>query len=239
MKFAPVFKKVLKILGWVIPQNWASKALIHAIVFGGECLVDNTKTGHCKKFLKALISLVQGYNPDAEIININELKKQLTVDEGRVNEVYIDSKGYPTFGIGHLITKDDVEFDILMENVPFIFDKRLSLEAKQMRLERMEYTLKVSNLRISQVFDADAKSHCDDCLKVFPEFASFKEEVKQIIANMVFNMGLDRFKGFKKLIKAINKEDYKEAAFQMKDSKWNKDVKKRAKRLIKRMNRLA
>ena len=44
-------------------------------------------------------------------MNIERVQKQLEVDEGVVYEIYNDHLGYPTFGIGHLITKDDPEFE--------------------------------------------------------------------------------------------------------------------------------
>ena len=38
-------------------------------------------------------------------MNREQVQKQLAIDEGVVNEVYLDHLGYPTFGIGHLILK--------------------------------------------------------------------------------------------------------------------------------------
>lgn len=43
-------------------------------------------------------------------MNKVRLREQLEIDEGRVDEIYHDHLGYPTFGIGHLITKNDEEF---------------------------------------------------------------------------------------------------------------------------------
>ena len=42
-------------------------------------------------------------------MNINQLRKELERDEGCKYEIYLDHLGYPTFGIGHLITDDDPE----------------------------------------------------------------------------------------------------------------------------------
>ena len=43
-------------------------------------------------------------------MNIERVQKQLEVDEGVVYKIYNDHLGYPTFGIGHLIRKEDPEF---------------------------------------------------------------------------------------------------------------------------------
>ena len=42
-------------------------------------------------------------------MNLDQLRKELEVDEGCVYEVYLDHLGYPTFGIGHLVREDDPE----------------------------------------------------------------------------------------------------------------------------------
>ena len=40
-------------------------------------------------------------------MNLEQLRKELTEDEGCVYEVYNDHLGYPTFGIGHLVRESD------------------------------------------------------------------------------------------------------------------------------------
>ena len=42
-------------------------------------------------------------------MNLEQLRKELTEDEGCVYEVYNDHLGYPTFGIGHLVRESDPE----------------------------------------------------------------------------------------------------------------------------------
>ena len=39
-------------------------------------------------------------------MNIEALREQLKIDEGVKYEIYKDHLGYPTFGIGHLITEN-------------------------------------------------------------------------------------------------------------------------------------
>ena len=54
---------------------------------------------------------------------------------------------------------------------------------------------------------------------------------KDVLIEMVFNMGLPRVLGFKKMLAALDAGDYSEAANQALDSKWAIDVGERAKRL--------
>lgn len=153
-------------------------------------------------------------------MDLNKLRQQLEIDEGVRYEIYIDSLGFPTFGIGHLLTKHDIEW-IVWNNTP--------RGAK----------VKVSKERVEEVFRKDMEACLVDCKIVFPDFLKFDEELKQIIANMMFNLGLNRFKGFKRFIKAIKEKDFKEAADEMMNSDWYFQVGDRAKRLVARMENYA
>ena len=43
-----------------------------------------------------------------ELIEI--VKEDLIRHEGYVAEIYLCSENYPTFGIGHMVTEDDMEY---------------------------------------------------------------------------------------------------------------------------------
>lgn len=58
---------------------------------------------------------------------------------------------------------------------------------------------------------------------------------KRVIVNMLFNMGLPRFKKFKQTIKYIKAGKFDHASLEMLDSLWAKQVGKRAKRLSNQM----
>ena len=55
---------------------------------------------------------------------------------------------------------------------------------------------------------------------------------------MMFNMGRPRMQGFIKFKVALANRNWKEAAIEMEDSKWHKQVTNRANRLIERMNNI-
>lgn len=59
---------------------------------------------------------------------------------------------------------------------------------------------------------------------------------RDVIYNMVFNLGIVRFLKFKKTISAVAKGDYIEASLQMLDSKWAHQVGRRAIRLAETMS---
>lgn len=56
-----------------------------------------------------------------------------------------------------------------------------------------------------------------------------------VIKNMLFNLGLAKLKGFRKMLAAVRVGDYARAADEMLDSKWAGQVKGRAVELAKMM----
>lgn len=148
------------------------------------------------------------------------LKKQLIADEGMRLRVYVDSLGYLTFGVGHLVTKQDPEFKFFQQRKP-------------------DQIIPVSLGRVEDVLKADIEICLRDCRKLFPGFDKFLEEIQQIVANMMFNLGLPRLSKFKNFIKAVCDQNYRRAEIEMKNSAWFEQVGDRAKRLVLRMEKLA
>ena len=143
-------------------------------------------------------------------MNTDKLREQLATDEGIVNEIYLDHLGYPTFGIGHLITDHDPE-------------------------KGQEVGTSISEERVNQAFDEDVQTVVADCAICFNTWDGYPEEAKQVFANMMFNMGRTRLSKFKKMIAAVNDSNWEEAAAQMEDSRWYKQTTNRATRLINRI----
>ena len=144
----------------------------------------------------------------------DRVRKQIEIDEGRVEEVYLDSLGLPTFGIGHLIKEGDPEFG---------FPEGAKIPAE----------------RVDEVFDEDFAHHIHECELLFANFYEYHDEVQEVLINMMFNMGRTRLSKFRKFIAAIDSSDYNEAANQMVDSRWYNQVGNRSKRLEERIRGLA
>ena len=143
-------------------------------------------------------------------MDIDKLREEIEYDEGNVKKVYLDHLGLPTFGIGHLIRESDPEHG-------------------------WEVGTEVSNDRCVAAFNEDIETVVSDCHKLYPDFEDLPEEVKRIIANMMFNMGRTRLSKFKKHNAALMCGDWKEAAKEGRDSKWYRQVTSRAERLMKRL----
>lgn len=147
-------------------------------------------------------------------MDVNKLKKELAIDEGVKHEIYLDHLGYPTFGIGHLIKKDDPEYGSPVKTP-------------------------VSEERVDECFKEDIKITLGDCLTLYDDFYELPEEVQLIIANMMFNMGLPRLSKFRGMKRGVDAQDFNKAADEMVDSRWYSQVPNRSARLVERMRALA
>ena len=143
-------------------------------------------------------------------MNIEQLREELKTDEGVKYEIYLDHLSLPTCGVGHLITESDPEYEL-------------------------EVGTEIGEERVNELFEQDIEITIDECRKLYYDFDKLPEEVKHIIANMMFNMGRPRLSRFHKMKRAIENSEWKEAANQMIDSKWYKQVPNRAGRLVQRM----
>ena len=85
------------------------------------------------------------------------------------------------------------------------------------------------------MLDNDIKRVLFHCWHEFPWFGELSEPRQNAIASMVYNLGPQRFQGFKAMMKCIEKDDFNGAAAEMIDSKWAVQVKGRAVELANMM----
>ena len=139
------------------------------------------------------------------------LREEIIADEGCVLEVYKDHLGYYTVGVGHLIIPSDEEWGVGVGHP-------------------------ITQTRADELLFYDLANVLKECEDHFHNnWRDWPEEVKLIIANMAFNLGLPKLKAFKKMLTAIDKEDYKTASKEGLDSRWAKQVYNRSKRLMDRL----
>jgi len=142
-------------------------------------------------------------------MNIELCKEQIKRHEGEVLEIYEDSLGYKTLGIGHLC-----------------------------KVEDPEYTWEVGTPVTQEVVDLyykdDFVTHLAEAIHIFGSeegFYNLPEDIQHVLVNMCFNLGGTRLSKFKNMIKACREHDWKEMAVQMEDSKWYGQVGRRSKEL--------
>lgn len=135
---------------------------------------------------------------------------RLMDDEGFRASKYKDTEGFWTIGYGH---KLGAPKDPLHKLSPISV--------------RYAYDLLLKDIDI-------AESALNQAL---PWALELNETRYGVLVNMTFNLGIAGVKKFRKFLKALKEGNYKEASEEMLKSKWAKQVKERAVRLARYMER--
>ena len=143
-------------------------------------------------------------------MDIEKLREELTQDEGCIYKIYNDHLGYATFGIGHLVLESDPEIDLPIDAL-------------------------VSKERVVECFEKDIDGVFNDLDRNLSWWVGLSEDHQRVIANMAFNLGINRLKKFKKFLAALQESDFETAAKEMIDSRWAEQVGPRATRLKDRI----
>lgn len=85
---------------------------------------------------------------------------------------------------------------------------------------------------IENLFERSIETAIKDCAGIFKTWHMIPDMKQVVLANMSFQLGRSRLSKFKKMIKAVNEEDWSEAAHQMLDSRWANQTPDRANRLV-------
>ena len=106
-------------------------------------------------------------------MNINTLRQEIEADEGCVYKIYRCSEGYPTAGVGHLLTEWDEEY----------YDKPIGTP--------------VSEEKVQEWFVNDVQTAINDCNDIFNSFEKLPEDIQHVLINMAFQLGGPRLRKFK------------------------------------------
>ena len=132
------------------------------------------------------------------------LQKRIKKNEGFKNVAYLDSLGFTTIGYGHLIN----------------INKKQLLKKKFSK----DFLLKI--------FYIDFNKALKDYEKAYKK-KHHKQNVKEVLIEMIFQLGIEKQKKFIKVNKYINNNHLFMAALEMKNSLWYKQTPKRVDGLIK------
>lgn len=142
---------------------------------------------------------------------MNPLKEEILFEEGFYPNVYKDHLGYPTVGIGFLVsslTKDEI-----------------SLNGGKLEPMSKEVAFKILDLKLSKLIP-----------EVFNALPWLKEKhpyIQNVLIEMAYQMGIKGLLSFKNTLKMIEESRYQEAAENMLKSKWAKQTPNRARRKAK------
>tara|TARA_R100001591_G_scaffold29059_1_gene40004 strand:- start:11 stop:439 length:429 start_codon:yes stop_codon:yes gene_type:complete len=135
----------------------------------------------------------------------DDLKNQIKEHEGYRDTVYLDSLSKKTVGYGHLCVEDHW------------------VDGKIYEKEYLE-----------EVFDKDFNIALTDANKIL-EGKPVNHIAREVIIELVFNIGMPRTMKFVKCLAALDNEDYEEAGNQILDSLYARQVPYRAGKLAGKM----
>lgn len=142
-------------------------------------------------------------------MNIELCKQEIKRHEGEVLNIYEDSLGYKTLGVGHLCQPEDPEYDWAVGT-------------------------SVSQEVVDMYYEDDFDKHYMEAIHVFgshEDWNELPEVIQRVLVNMCFNLGGSRLSKFRNMLKACRNHDWKEMAVQMEDSRWYGQVGRRSKEL--------
>ena len=131
------------------------------------------------------------------------LKKRIKLNEGYSPKPYKDQLGYLTIGYGHLILSNE---KILLKK-------------------------KIHKKELEEIFEKDFKKALSNFNSTLRSFTSNKKE-KELLIEMIFQLGIKGFLKFKNLIKNMKKGNKHLVCLDMMESLWYKQTPNRVKTLI-------
>ena len=143
-------------------------------------------------------------------MNMERLMKSVKANEGFRNSVYKDTLGKRTVGYGHLCVEDHWE-------------------------DNREYTVP----ELERVLEADLNNAIQGAEELCSDCPDLRDQAKEIIVEMVFQLGKTGVSKFRNMWKALKVPDYPTAAKEMLDSRWAKQTPNRAKEMSDHMGSLA
>jgi lysozyme len=144
-------------------------------------------------------------------MNIELCKAEIKRHEGEVLEIYEDSLGYKTLGIGHLCQPEDPEYS-------------------------WKIGTKVSQEVVNMYYEQDFQKHYQEAVHVYGSYEDFKnlpEPIQRVLVNMCFNLGGTRFSKFKNMLRACREHNWEQMAAEMENSRWYSQVGRRSQELQK------
>ena len=177
---------------------------------------------------------IRAHMIEAEEEAIQQLPGGLTTDgemnfveqwEGREHEVYLDTEGNRTIGVGFNLERAGARERI--EALGLDYDQVLAGDQR------------LTDGQIDALLRPDVEQAMADARDLVENFDQLPHEVQEIVVDMVYNLGRDGFAGFENAIDALEQEDFARAADEMQDSLWYGQVGRRAQNHVETVRNLA
>ena len=139
--------------------------------------------------------------------DVNIYKRKVQLEEGFRDTVYKDHLGIRTFGYGHNIEANPIP--------TFIIETIINKGAKD---------------GAEQLFKYDLNKVVEQLNKRLPWWSDKPIEVRTVLVDMVFNMGIRGVSRFKTTLKYMQRDDFRGAGLNLMASRYAEQVPNRAKR---------
>ena len=163
------------------------------------------------------VPLVGNFNEGVEEVPMTakfDPKKWVRDHEGFRDEVYLDTRGLPTVGVGHLITETSPYYGAQVGDI-------------------------ISPTQLEEQYNKDYEHHAELAAKNFKNFEKHPPHVQESLINMTFQMGNkpSKWKNFNKALEeGLETGNYQNAAYHAADSKWFREqTPKRARSVLDRL----
>lgn len=146
-------------------------------------------------------------------MNRTLIENLIAKHEGRRPTVYIDSVGKQTIGIGFNLDAPDAQ--AICKNLGMDYPAILAGDV-------------LSDGQIDSIFDYQLNKVIAQAQITLPTFTTMPDEVQAVVCDMIFNLGWAGFQSFQHTIYCLKSGSWKDAAANMKTSKWAQQVPNRA-----------
>lgn len=140
-----------------------------------------------------------------ESLDMEALYSSVKIHEGYRNISYMDTEKHLTIGIGHKVTSRD----------------------------SIKFGQKISDDRVKYFFNIDIRVAYRGARSLLIDFDAHPRAIKNVLTEMVFQMGRSGVREFKNTIAFLNDRDYRSASIEMLDSDWASQTPNRARNLSK------
>lgn len=181
-------------------------------------------------------------------MNYNNVTEQLIIDEGISLKPYYCTAGFLTIGVGRNLETNGLSWGEMVTLIGQNPERkaRFPKDFETLDGEKLLMAL-IRDMKINGITEDEAMMllrndiyQCEEDLKLRVKwYAGAPDELKEVLINMCFNMGIKTLMTFKNTLWYMGAGEYERAAANMLKSRWARQVKGRAKRLAERVRALS
>lgn len=148
---------------------------------------------------------------------ISSIMPRVIQHEGKKSQMYIDSRGIPTVGVGFNLKNEDSSSRL----------KKVGANPAKIKAGKA----KLSDSQIQTLLVEDLERAMADAHSLVANFDKLPATIQGVLVEMAFNLGRNRLSEFKKFLSNISLGKWSDAAKEMLRSDWKNQVGQRAQTL--------